>query len=305
MPQFYAFAPMESNSLVLSCDCLAHIYGNAADQPGRVRRDPSDMTDAEWEAVRPLLPVPAWLRGRGGQPEAYCHRAMLDAIRYLVDNGIKWRAMPVDFPPWDRVYAFFRRWRDHSLVKEFHDRLRDRVRQKAGRDAQPTAGVIDSQSVKADAVVGSDSRGFDGGKLINDRKRHVVVDTLGLLLAVMVTAADTGDRTAAHVLLEQVADAHHRLALVWADGGYTGSLVEHCLTALALVLAVVKRSNNMRGFVVLPKRWIVERFFAHLMRTRRLVRDFERRTSSAEAMVYWSMILLMTRRLARSRPARA
>ncbi|WP_382466241.1 IS5 family transposase [Streptomyces noursei] len=263
------------------------------------------MTDAEWEAVRPLLPVPAWLRGRDGQPEAYCHRAMLDAIRYLVDNGIKWRAMPVDFPPWDRVYAFFRRWRDHSLVKEFHDRLRDRVRQKAGRDAQPTAGVIDSQSVKADAVVGSDSRGFDGGKLINDRKRHVVVDTLGLLLAVMVTAADTGDRTAAHVLHEQVADAHHRLALVWADGGYTGSLVEHCLTALALVLAVVKRSNNMRGFVVLPKRWIVERFFAHLMRTRRLVRDFERRTSSAEAMVYWSMILLMTRRLARSRPARA
>lgn len=242
---------------------------------------------------------------RDGQPEAYCHRAMLDAIRYLVDNGIKWRAMPVDFPPWDRVYAFFRRWRDHSLVKEFHDRLRDRVRQKAGRDAQPTAGVIDSQSVKADAVVGSDSRGFDGGKLINDRKRHVVVDTLGLLLAVMVTAADTGDRTAAHVLHEQVADAHHRLALVWADGGYTGSLVEHCLTALALVLAVVKRSNNMRGFVVLPKRWIVERFFAHLMRTRRLVRDFERRTSSAEAMVYWSMILLMTRRLARSRPARA
>ncbi|AJT61788.2 hypothetical protein T261_0096 [Streptomyces lydicus] len=121
----------------------------------------------------------------------------------------------------------------------------------------------------------------------------------------MVTAADVGDRTAAHVLPEQVADAHHRLALVWADGGWTGSLVEHCLTALALVLAVVKRSDNMRGFVVLPKRWTVERFFAHLMRTRRLVHDFDRRTSSAEAMVYRSMILLMTRRLARSRPARA
>ncbi|KND39078.1 MULTISPECIES: IS5/IS1182 family transposase [Streptomyces] len=122
--------------------------------------------------------------------------------------------------------------------------------------------MIDSQSVKADAVVGSDSRGFDGGKLVNGRKRHVVLDTLGLLLAVVVTAADVGDRTAAKVLLEHVADAHHRLALVWADGGYTGSLVEHCLAAFALVLAIVKRSDDMRGFVVLPRRWIVERLFA-------------------------------------------
>ncbi|WP_323184023.1 transposase [Streptomyces sp. NBC_01221] len=113
--------------------------------------------------------------------------------------------------------------------------------------------MIDSQSVKADAVVGSDSRGFSGGKLINGRKRHAVVDTLGLLLAVMVTPADTGDRTAAQTLLAQVADAHHRLELVWADGGYTGSLITHCLTALALVLAIVKRSDDMRGFVVLPQ----------------------------------------------------
>ncbi|GGU90135.1 hypothetical protein GCM10010211_65900 [Streptomyces albospinus] len=165
--------------------------------------------------------------------------------------------------------------------------------------------MIDSQSVKADAVVGSDSRGFDGGKLINGRKRQVVVDALGLLLAVTVTATDIGDRTAARGLLAQVADAHHLLELVWADGGYTGGLIEHCLTALTLVLLIVKRSDDRKGFVVLPKRWIVERFFAHLMRTRRLVRDFERRTSSAETMVYWSMPLLMTRRLARSRPSRA
>ncbi|MGW4518441.1 IS5 family transposase [Streptomyces sp. NPDC004393] len=245
------------------------------------------------------------MRSRGGRPEAYCHRAILDAIRYLVDNGIKWRAMPFDFPPWDRVYAFFRRWRDHALVKEFHDRLRGRVRERLGRDAEPTAGVIDSQSVKADAVVGADSRSFDGGKLINGRKRHVVVDTLGLLLGVIVTAADVGDRTAAQVLLEQVAGVHHLLALIWADGGYTGSLVEYCLAALALVVSIVKRSDDMRGFVVLPKRWIVERLFAHLMRSRRLVRDFERRTTSAEAMIYWSMIALMTRRPARPHPARA
>ncbi|MGW1530375.1 IS5 family transposase [Streptomyces sp. NPDC002159] len=267
--------------------------------PPRPRRRTALPTPArpEWAAVRPLLPVPAWMRGRGGQPEAYCHRAILDAIRYLVDNGIKWRAMPADFPPWDRIYAFFRRWRDRGLVREFHDRLRGQVRETLGRDAEPTAGVIDSQSVKADAVVGADSRGFDGGKLVNGRKRHVVVDTLGLLLGVMVTAADIGDRAAAQVLLARVADAHHRLALIWADGGYTGSLVEYCLATPALVLAIGKRSDDILGFVVLPKRWIVERFFAHLMRTRRLARDFERRTTSAEAMIYWSMTLLMTRRL--------
>ncbi len=302
--QLYATAQTESTSVTLACDCLAHRFGNAADNPMRERRYPTDMTDAEWARVLPLLPVPGWIRGRGGRPEGYCHRAMLDAIRYLVDNGIKWRAMPLDFPPWDRVYAFFRRWRDNALVKEFHDRLRARVREELGRDAQPTAAVIDSQSVKADAVVGADSRGFDGGKLINGRKRHVAVDTLGLLLGVIVTAADVGDRTAAQVLLEQVAEAHHRLALVWADGGYTGSLAEYCLTTFALVLAIVKRSDDQKGFVVLPKRWIVERLFAHLMRSRRLVRDFERRTTSAEAMVYWSMIGLMSRCLARPHPQR-
>lgn len=305
MSQFYALDVSGSSAVTRSCDCLAHRFGNAADNGTRERRYPTDMTDAQWAVVRPLLPVPGWLLGRGGQPEAYCHRTMVDAVHYLVDNGTKWRALPVDFPPWGRVYAFFRRWRDHGLLPEFHDRLRGQVREKAGRDPEPSAGVIDSQSVKADAVVGSDNRGFDGGKLINGRKRHAVVDTLGLLLSVMVTPADTGDRAAAQTLLARVAQAHHRLELVWADGGYTGSLVTHCLTALALVLAIIKRSDDMRGFVVLPKRWIVERFFAHLMRTRRLVRDFERTTSSAEAMIYWSMTLLMTRRLARPRPARA
>ncbi|WP_256916656.1 IS5 family transposase [Streptomyces hilarionis] len=259
------------------------------------------MSDAERTVVRRLLPVLGWLRGWGGQPEAYCNRSILDAIRYLVDNGIKWRAMPADFPLWDRVYAFFRRWRDNWLVREFHDRSvagsvsrSGGIRSDRGRDRLPVG--------QADAVVGAYSHGFDGGKLINGRKRRAVVDTLGLLLAVMVTAADVGDRAAAQVPLAQVSSGHHLLALVWADGGYTGSLVEYRLAGLALFLAIVKRSDDQKGFVVLPKRWIVERLFAHLMRTRRLARDFERRTASAEAVIYWSMILLMTRRLALSRP---
>ncbi|WP_242438975.1 transposase [Streptomyces sp. CB00455] len=150
------------------------------------------MTDAEWAAVRPLLPVPAWVQGRGGQPEGYCHRQMLDAIRYLVADGISWRAMPVDLPGWGRVYAFFRRWREHGLITEFHDRLRGRVREREGREAEPTAGIIDAQSVKAAASVPSVSRGWDGGKKVGGRKRHIVTDCLGLLLVVAVTAANVG-----------------------------------------------------------------------------------------------------------------
>jgi transposase len=305
LSQLYAPEPVHFNSPAVSCDCLAHVYGNAADHPDRVRRYPSDMTDAEWAEVRPLLPVPAWLQGRGGQPEGYCHRQMLDAIRYLVAGGISWRAMPADFPAWSRVYAFFRRWREHGLIAEFHDRLRGKVREREGRQAEPTAGIIDAQSVRAAATVPASSRGYDGGKKVPGRKRHIVTDTLGLLLVVVVTAANIGDRDAATGLLRRLRRLHRDITLVWADGGYTGPLVEHCLATLALVLAIVRRSDDMRGFVVLPKRWIVERLFAHLMRTRRLARDYERRTTSAEAMIYWSMILLMTRRLGRSRPQRA
>ncbi len=208
MSQLYALARAGSNSSTRSCDCLAHRFGNAGDRPDREARYPSDMTDAEWAVVRPLLPVPGWLEGRGGQPEGYCHRQLLDAIRYLVDNGIKWRAMPADFPAWDRVYAFFRRWRRRGLAAELHDRLRDRVRAAAGRDTEPTAGIIDSQSVKAAASVPAATRGFDGGKKVNGRKRHIVVDTLGMLLTAAVTAASTTDRNAGRTLLDRLHERH-------------------------------------------------------------------------------------------------
>ncbi|MFR0359509.1 transposase [Streptomyces sediminimaris] len=124
------------------------------------------MSDAEWALVRDLLPVPSWMAGRGGRPESYCHRQMIDAVRYLVDNGIKWRAMPCDFPPWPRVYAFFARWRDAGLVAELHDRLRGAVRDAEGREEEPSAAVVDSQSVKADATVAFASRGFDAGNYL-------------------------------------------------------------------------------------------------------------------------------------------
>ncbi|WP_245599828.1 transposase [Embleya scabrispora] len=169
LPRWYALAAGESNPFHRGCDCLAHMYGNADGRPIRARVYPSDTTDAEWRVVRAALPVPAWLEGRGGQPEAYCHREMVDAVRFLVDNGIKWRAMPADFPVWTCVYAFFRRWRDQGLAGEFHDRLRARCRIAEGRAVEPTAGNIDAHSVKAAASVRSATRGYDGGKKINGR----------------------------------------------------------------------------------------------------------------------------------------
>ncbi|MBZ2407266.1 IS5 family transposase [Streptomyces sp. L06] len=256
------------------------------------------MTDFEWQEIRPLLPMPAWLEGRGGRPEGYCHRQMLDAVFYVLDNGIKWRAMPVDFPAWDRVYAFFRRWRRGGLIAELHDRLRRKIREQADREAEPTAAVIDSQSVKADAVVGSGSRGYDGGKKINGRRRHLICDTIGLLLVINVTAGDVTDRQAATDMLPALRERFPTITRLWADGGYTGTLITWALSMLHLVVTVIKRSDDTSGFVVLPRRWVVERTFGWLLRSRRLARDYERRPDSSEAMILWSMTMLMTRRLA-------
>ncbi|MEU6300916.1 IS5 family transposase [Streptomyces erythrochromogenes] len=184
------------------------------------------MTDAEWASARPLLPVPAWLEGRGGRPEGYCHRQILDAVRYVVDNGIKWRSVPADFPARDRVSSFFRRWRRQSLDVEFHDRLRGEVRVREGRAAEPTAGILDSQSVRAASSVPAVSHGYDGGKKAPGRKRHVITDCLGLLLVVAVTAANVGDREAAVPLLQRARASYRSLRLIWADGGYTGMLTD-------------------------------------------------------------------------------
>ncbi|MFD7004385.1 transposase [Streptomyces mirabilis] len=225
------------------------------------------MTDAEWAAVRPLLPVPAWLNGRGGRPEGYCHRQLLDAIRYLVAGGISWRAMPADFPDWGRVYAFFRRWREHGLITEFRDRLRGKVREREGREAESTAGIIDAQSVRAAATVSAASRGYDGGKKVPGRKRHIVTETLGLLLVVAV--------------------------------GYTGGFVDWCRDKLALTLEIVKCTDGTTGFVVLPRRWVAERTFAWLMNSRRLARDYGSLPAGNEAVIRWSMVTRMSGRPAR------
>ncbi|MEU9175244.1 IS5 family transposase [Streptomyces sp. NPDC048420] len=242
------------------------------------------------------------------RPEGYCHRVILDAVRYVVDNGVKWANLPADFPPYRRVHAFARRWQVTGLLAELHDRLRDKIRQREGRSPDPTAAIVDSQivdsqSVRAAANIPRSTSGWDGGKKVGGRKRHLVVDCLGLVLAVAVTAASV-DRDAAVPLLERLRKTYFSVRLVWADGGYAGRLVDWAAGKLQLTLDIVKRTDDTTGFVVLPRRWVVERTLSWLMRSRRLARDYERLPAMHEAMVLWSMTMLMSGRLAgRRRPA--
>jgi transposase len=246
----------------------------------RVPRYPSDLTDTQWALLRPeAQAVMAELRrSPAGRPMEHDLRAVLDAIGYVTRYGIEWRALPVDFPPWEAVYAFFERWNARGLPQGLVDRLRGRLRVACGRADLPTAGSIDSQSVKAADTVGGASRGYDGGKKINGRKRHIAVDTLGLLLTVIVTAASVQDRDGAHRLLALLRERFSTISLVWADGGYAGRLVSWARQVLALTLTIVKRSEDTTGFIVLPRRWVVERTFGWLLRYRRLVRDYPNTT---------------------------
>jgi transposase len=257
------------------------------------------MSDAQWAAIEPVLPAAASVRGRG-RPEAHARRVVLDAVFYLVAEGVRWRGLPKDFPPWQTVYGFFTRWRDDGTWQRIHDALRDQVRLLEGRDPLPTAAIIDSQSVKAADSVGAARRGYDAGKKINGVKRHVAVDTLGLLLVVMVSPASIQDRDGAVRLLAILRERFSTIAMVWADGGYAGRLLTWALQAARLTVTIVKRSDDTSGFAVLPRRWVVERTLAWLTGNRRLVRDYERRTDTHETMTTIAMIALMSRRLARA-----
>lgn len=289
MPVYLAVAA-KASCRVEGCGCA-----------GRTPRYPSDMTDAEWELLRPHAEaVMAELRqGPGGRPMVHQLRAMLDALRYVVKYGIEWRALPGDFPPWEAVFAFFERWSARGLPVRLVDRLRERLRVGAGRAPDPTAAIIDSQSVKAADTVGAATSGYDGGKKIKGRKRHIAVDANGWLLMVLVTAAGVQDRDAGHRLLALLRERFATISLVWADGGYAGRLITWATTVLRLTVTVVKRNAEVAGFTVLPRRWVVERTFGWLNRHRRLVRDYERRPDHHEAMIWWATVMIMTRQLAR------
>ena len=218
---------------------------------------------------------------------------------YLDRTGCAWRYLPADFPPWQTVYGYFAAWRDDGTLARLHARLRAQVRTAAGRQPQPTAAVIDSQSVRAADTVPKASRGWDNAKKVNGRKRHIAVDTTGLLLEVLVTPASTQDRDAARPLLFNLHRARRRVRRAWADSVYAGKLQPWAATYLKLTVDIVKRPENLHTFEVLPRRWVVERTFAWLVRYRRLVRCYERRPDHHEALVWWATVHLMTRRLTR------
>jgi putative transposase len=212
--------------------------------------------------------------------------------------------LPHDLPPWKTVYHYFRLWRKDGTWERIHSALRVEVRVTAGREPEPSAAVMDSQTVKTTETPGV--RGYDAGKKVNGRKRHLLVDTLGLVLMVIVHAANIQDRDGAKLLLERVQGRFPRLRLIWADGGYAGKLIDWVKTVFNWVLEIVKRSDDVKGFQVLPHRWVVERTFGWLGRYRRLSKDYEGLPESSEAMIYIAMIHLMVRRLGRQpQPATA
>jgi putative transposase len=257
---------------------------------------PSDLTDLQWDNIEHLFPPPK----PGGRPRKYDNREIVNAIVYALRAGGAWRLLPHDFPPWQSVYGYYRRWRLAGVWQRVHDDLVVTVRQVEGREAEPSAAILDSQTVKTTEQGGP--RGYDAGKKVNGRKRHLLVDTLGLLLAVVVHPADIQDRDGAKLVLAKVGGRRPRLQLIWADGGYAGQLVDWVRKQCGWLLQTVLRPVGVKGFVLLPRRWVVERTFAWLGRYRRLSKDYERLTATSETMIHIAMIHRMSRQLLPPRP---
>lgn len=259
---------------------------------------PTDLTDEEWNQIESLVPSPKSGKGKRGRP-ALDRRTLVNAIFYAVRAGCAWRLLPGDFPPWQTVYGYYRKWSQDWTWTLIHDTLRDWLRKTERGKVAPTAAIVDSQSVKTPDQAGE--RGYDAGKKIKGRKRHLAVDTMGLVLAIMITSAAVQDRDAAKGLIKGLVEMFGRLQIIWADGGYLGPLVgwvKQLRPYGKLKLEIVRRSDRVKGFKVLPKRWIVERTFGWFYKSRRLCRDYEVRVDHSEAMIRICMIRLMVKRLA-------
>ena len=252
---------------------------------------PSDLKDGQWQVLRGLLPKPA---KRGRRP--LCRRLILNAIMYVNRTGCQWRALPRDFPKWKTVYTIFWRWRRDGVWQRIHEALCRQVRKQIGKKPTPSVAIVDSQSIRT--AEGGEERGYDAGKKITGRKRHLAVDTLGLVWAVVVHGAYWQDHDGACFVFQKL-KVFGRLRVLFADSAYgRNGLPQWVKETFGWVLQTVLRPVGAKGFVVLPKRWIVERTFAWLARYRRHSKDYERSTESSETMIYLSMIALMSRRLA-------
>jgi putative transposase len=259
------------------------------------QRYPTDLTDSQWHLIKDWLPPPA----RTGRPRLDL-REVCNAVCYVLKGGIQWRLMPTDLPKWQSVYTHFRRWRTDGTWRRVHDALRARARRTAGRHKHPTAGCLDSQSARTAETASPETRGNDANKRVKGRKRHLLVDTTGLLLAAAVTPANVQDKAGALLALGRLGGSGKKLRRVWADGAYRterGHLASW-MGRRRVSLQAVARPEGQRGFALLPRRWVVERTFAWLSQSRRLSKDYERLCETSEAFIYVAMTRLMLRRLA-------
>ncbi len=255
----------------------------------------SDISDRQWNLIADLIPSPKSNHTKGGRPVKHDRREILNGILYIARTGVQWRLLPHDLPNWKTVYRHFVNWHEAGVFERINDELRMKVRLRSGRNGEPSAGIIDSQSVKIVANIGYS--GFDGAKKVNGRKRHIVVDTLGLLLEVVVHEASLSDRDGAKLVLKKVHTQFKRIKKVFADQGYTGKLIETVRLSFKMTLEIVKRTE-VRAFHILPRRWVVERTFGWFGFYRRLAKDYERYPRHSEAFVYIAMGNIMLHRLA-------